>query len=95
MATATTTRDHEKIRRWIEERGGKPATVSATKGKEGAGILRIDFPSDGRDQGLEPVSWEEFFQKFDEAQLEFLHQNETSDGETSRFFKFVRTDEDE
>jgi hypothetical protein len=89
MATATTTRDHEKIRHWIEQRGGKPATVSATKTSGGAGILRIDFPSDGRDEGLEPIGWDEFFKKFDEAQLEFLHQDKTTDGQTSRFFKFV------
>jgi hypothetical protein len=31
------TRDHETIRRWAEQRGGRPAMV------EGTNILRIDF----------------------------------------------------
>jgi hypothetical protein len=32
----------DQIKRWVEERGGKPATVKGTE-KE-AGVLRIDFP---------------------------------------------------
>ena len=89
MSAATITTDHKEIRQWIEQRGGKPATVSATKGSEEAGVLRIDFPEEEADEGLESISWEEFFNKFDEEELAFLHQDETSDGNTSRFCKFV------
>lgn len=84
-----TTTDHETIRRWAEERGGKPATVRGTGGDEEAGILRIDFPGYGGEQSLEEISWEEFFEKFEEKKLAFLYQEETSGGEESRFFKFV------
>lgn len=85
-----TTTDHDTIRRWIEERGGRPATVRGTeRGGEDAGILRVDFPGRGEDQKLEPLEWDEFFQKFDEADLAFLYQDETKSGDTSRFFKFV------
>lgn len=89
MAQAQKTTDHKTIQRWVEERGGKPATVSSTKAGDHAGILRIDFPIDGVDENLEHISWDEFFQKFDEEELAFLHQDETADGKTSRFFKFV------
>jgi hypothetical protein len=41
---AKTTTDHDEIRRWIEERGGKPATVSRTAEGDEPGILRVDFP---------------------------------------------------
>lgn len=88
---ATTTTDHETIRNWIQERGGVPATVEGTAGEgEDAGILRVDFPDPGGDDGhLMTISWEEFFAKFDGAQLGFLHDEKTADGEISRFCKFI------
>lgn len=84
------TTDHNTIRRWIEERGGRPATVRGTeRGSEEAGILRVDFPDRGEEQKLEPLGWDEFFDKFEKADLAFLYQDQTKDGDTSRFFKFV------
>ena len=84
MSEATTTTDHDEIRKWIEERDGRPAIVR-TKGK--GGILRVDFGEP--DEALEPVEWDEFFKIFDENDLAFLHQDETGGGKTSRFNKFV------
>lgn len=87
---ASTTTDHKTIRSWVEERGGVPATVESTSiDKDGVGILRIDFPYAGRNDQLSTISWEDFFEKFDEANLAFLHDSMTSDGEMSRFNKFV------
>ncbi|MBZ9936952.1 hypothetical protein LB518_11655 [Mesorhizobium sp. BR1-1-16] len=84
MSEAKKTRDHDEIRRWAEQRDGKPARVK-TRGK--GGILRIDF-GEPEDE-LEPISWEAFFEIFDENDLDFLHQDRTADGGTSRFNKFV------
>lgn len=53
-------------------------------------MLRIDFPGYGDDSKLEGISWEVFFDKFEESELAFLHQDKTAGGETRRFFKFVR-----
>lgn len=83
------TRDHEEIRRWVEERGGQPATVETTARRGQAGLLRIDFPGYGDAGDLAPISWDEFFQKFDEENLEFLYQDESASGAPSRFNKFV------
>ncbi len=83
-----TTTDHDEIRRWVEERDGRPATVKGTGGDDDAGLLRIDFPGGSGDR-LEEISWEDFFEKFDEKKLAFLYQDETSAGKESRFFKFV------
>jgi hypothetical protein len=82
---AKRTRDHDAIRRWAEQRGGRPTMV------EGTQILRIDFddPDGSRDENLVPVSWDEFFRVFDERGLEFLYQEHTQDGHVSRFNKFV------
>src|SRR4051812_28783974 len=85
MSKATTTTDHDEIRRWAEEREGRPAVVRTKKGR--GGILRFDFGE--RDEALEPVSWDEFFRIFDESRIAFLHQDEIGEGATSRFFKFV------
>ncbi|MEY9122088.1 hypothetical protein [Bradyrhizobium yuanmingense] len=82
------TTDHNVIRKWAEERGGKPATVKATEKDGHAGILRIDF--DPPDEGLDRISWDKFFETFDEAGIAFLHQDRTKDGKLSRFHKFVR-----
>ncbi|MBM3605012.1 MAG: hypothetical protein FJX25_09705 [Alphaproteobacteria bacterium] len=84
MTQSHTTRDHDEIRKWAEARDGHPAKVD-TGGK--GGILRIDFgePEDS----LTPMEWDEFFQIFDDNDLEFLYQEKTADGGTSRFNKFV------
>lgn len=84
-----TTTDHETIKKWVEERDGKPAKVSGTEESgKGGGILRINFPGYA-EANLENISWDEFFEIFDERNLQFLYQEELKDGGTSRFFKFV------
>ncbi len=87
---ATTTTDHQTIKQWIQERGGVPATVEETaETPDGIGILRVDFPHGHRNDSLSTISWEDFFAKFDESRLAFLHEDATTDGEISRFCKFV------
>jgi hypothetical protein len=88
MSDSQTTLSHKDIKKWVEERGGRPATVRDTEDDGHAGILRIDFGP--KDERLEEIEWEEFFRKFDEADLAFLHQDRTKDGKLSRFHKFVR-----
>lgn len=87
---AQTTTDHERIRRWAEERRGAPATVKSTKrGGQGAGLLRIDFPGFSGARSLEKISWDDWFEQFEESNLAFLYQDKTKDGKQSRFFKLV------
>lgn len=82
------TTDHDTIRRWAEERGGRPAAVADTHQGDDTGIIRIAFQ--GETEGLEDVTWEELFETFEEKSLAFLYQEQTKDGGTSRFFKFIR-----
>jgi len=84
MSSAQTTTDHDKIRSWVEARGGRPARVKSTAPD---GMLRIDF--DEPEENLEEISWEDFFGIFEERQLAFLYQEKTDDGNESRFNKFV------
>ncbi|MHB8598123.1 MAG: hypothetical protein ACYDER_15070 [Ktedonobacteraceae bacterium] len=93
--TSNTTTDHDEIRKWVEARQGKPATVQRTESGDEPGVLRIDFPGYSGAGSLVEISWEDFFQKFDEKNLAFLYQDTTSSGEQSRFFKFVSRDTSE
>jgi hypothetical protein len=83
-----TTTDHDLIRKWVEARGGHPARVPGTE-RSGAGLLRVQFPESEGANELEPISWTDFFAKLDEKNLAFLYQETTSDGELSRFNRFV------
>jgi hypothetical protein len=87
MSDAQTTTDHATIRRWADTRGGRPASVKGT-GHGEAGVLRIDFEPELA-EGLELISWDDFFEKFETERLGFLHQDRTADGSVSRFHKFV------
>jgi hypothetical protein len=86
---AKTTTDHNEIRRWAEERGGKPTHVKGTGGKGDPGILRIDFPGYSGEGKLEPISWDDFFKKFDEQQLALTYQEVTAEGQKSNFNKLI------
>lgn len=91
--TTTTTTDHETIRKWVEERGGWPASVKRTRGQRGKddpGIIRIDFPGYSGEGSLDRIGWDEFLKKFDENKLAFVYQEATSGGEKSNFNKIVK-----
>jgi anaerobic selenocysteine-containing dehydrogenase len=87
--SSKTTYSHDEIRKWAEARGGKPTHVKGTGGKNDPGILRIDFPGYSGEGKLEPISWDEFFEKFDEQELALVYQEKTADGEKSNFNKIV------
>ena len=86
------TTDHDEIRKWVEARGGVPATARSTGRKDEPGVLRIQFQEQESGDSLEEISWDDFFEKFEEQKLAFLYQDETKQGKTSRFFKFVNRD---
>ncbi len=83
--SAKTTTNHGTIRRWVEERGGHPASVKGTGKKNDPGVLRIDYPGYSGEGELEPISWDRFFDAFDAKRLAFLYQDEKD----SRFSKLI------
>lgn len=86
-----TTTDHDEIKSWVEKRDGYPARIKISKEKnqnpEEAGILRIGFEKEN--DSLEEISWDEFFEIFDNGHLVFLYQNKTESGGQSRYFKLI------
>jgi Rho termination factor, N-terminal domain len=89
------TTNHDVIRRWAEERDAVPATVAGTEHGDHLGVLRFDFGSNGRDDRLRQVSWEEWFATFDARRLNFLYQQERSDGRQSNFFRLESPDRED
>jgi len=88
-AASYTTTNHDVIRAWAEARGGQPAEVGDTDTGDG-GVLRIEFRHE--DNRLDEVDWDAFFNVFEDRNLAFLYQEKTSDGEISRFNKFLSRD---
>lgn len=92
MAESPETRrtdDHDTIRQWAEKRHARPARVKRTGDDDDPGVLRLDFPGYTGDDELEEISWDDFFQKFDEKGLAFIYQEQTESGELSNFNKLV------
>ncbi|MFP5363184.1 MAG: hypothetical protein ACLGI5_10700 [Thermoleophilia bacterium] len=87
------TTHHDVIRRWAEERGGVPATVEGTEHGDHLGVLRLDFGGDG--ENLRHVGWEEWFGTFDARRLNFIYQEERSDGGNSNFFRLESPDRED
>jgi hypothetical protein len=86
MAEVTT--DHDTIRKWAESKGGKPAAVDRTHKGGDVGIVRIIFPDNPQSEhdALVEISWEEFFEQFEESKLALLYD------EKSLFSKIVGRD---
>lgn len=84
------TTDHDTIRNWAEERGGRPAHVEGTEDGD-SGLLRIDFSDD---DSLKDISWDGFFEEFEENDLALVYQDETDEGEESYFAKLVSREEE-
>jgi hypothetical protein len=63
--------------------------VAQDKGGTGRGdhlgVLRIDFGGD--DDKLRHISWDEWFDTFDSRGLNFIYQEQRSDGQQSNFFR--------
>ena len=51
-------------------------------------MLRINFSSNTK-EGLNDISWELFFEIFDENNLAFLYQEENIDGDQAKFYKII------
>lgn len=85
---AKTTTDHEEIRHWAEDKGGKPAAVERTHKKGDVGIIRIMFPDNPQSEhdALVEISWDEFFKEFDKRELALVYD------EDSLFSKIIGRD---
>ncbi len=90
MASAHALTDHDAIRKWAESRGAKPACVKGTgQSADDVGMIRLDFPDYTGEETLEPISWDEWFEQFDESNLALIVQDQIANGDEGHFNKFV------
>ncbi|ABC92209.1 hypothetical conserved protein [Rhizobium etli CFN 42] len=82
MARFGTTADYNRIRHWIEERGGHPARIKDATDSE---TVCVDFSSETQEE----ISWDEFFHGLDGSRRAFLHRTKADD-DRARFAKIVR-----
>ena len=76
---ASTTTDHGEIRKWAEAHGGKPAAVDSTHSGSEVGLIRLMFPESKQSDHhhLVEITWEEFFEKFEDTKLALLYESDS------------------
>lgn len=91
MATtkSKTTTDHARIQRWAEARDAHPAKVRGTGRGDDPGMIRLDFPGYSGADKLEEITWDDWFQSFDDNDLALVYQDRTASGKQSNFNKLV------
>jgi hypothetical protein len=87
------TTHHDVIREWAQARDAVPATVEGTEHDDHLGVLRFDFGGDN--DRLRRVSWQEWFRTFDDRRLNFIYQENRSDGAQSNFFRLESPDRED
>jgi hypothetical protein len=79
--------DHEESRQWAAERGARPSSIPGTDGDGYPGTIGLDFPEWSDNARLQHITWEDWFEAFDDNNLALLVQEGTS-----RFNRLVSRD---
>ena len=82
--------DHDAIQHWAEDRGATPSCVKKTGRKGDIGMIRLNFPGYSGEESLQAISWDEWFEQFDESNLALIVQDTTAGGQKSNFNKLVK-----
>jgi hypothetical protein len=90
------TREHDVIRLWAETRHAEPATGEATPSgpqtvhvNDGGAGIRFNFPGAA---AFRPISWEEWFENFDQHHCAFVCDNDRSMPLSNRY-RIVNADD--
>ncbi len=90
------TRDHDVIRQWAKARQAEPATGEATRSgpatvnvNDGGAGVRFNFPGAS---AFRPISWDEWFQNFDQHHCAFVFDNDNSIRPVSNHYRIVNAD---
>jgi hypothetical protein len=81
------TTNHEVIKRWARARQAKPATIEGTERGGRPGVLTFNFPGWKEGGRLKQVTWDDWFRTFDSRRVNFIYQEQKSDGRQSNFFR--------
>ncbi len=89
VAQGKLTTDKEKIKQWIQTYKGWPAIKLMETADSIETVLAIVFPGGEGDHVIRRLSWEEFFQKFDQLKLVFLYEEATGNQKPDLCYAFV------
>jgi len=64
--------------------------VKKTGRKGDIGMIRLNFPGYSGEESLQAISWDEWFEQFDESNLALIVQDTTTGGQKSNFNKLVK-----
>ena len=78
-----TTTDHDEIRTWVDEHGGRPSLRERKDTMPG--IIDINFDTLENNNIEETISWDEFFDIFDSLNMQFRFD---SSGEEKKDFSY-------
>jgi hypothetical protein len=90
MSSTKRTTDHSEILRWAESQGAQPALVKDSTSHYDPGVLRIRVPGSDLGPRAEPLTWDAFFQKFDEEALALVLPEQTHEAVDHGQIKLVR-----
>lgn len=86
------TTDHATIRAWVEEHGGFPAHVAQSEGQGDQGLLRVGFTDADNEEQLKDISWDAFFEEFEEKDLAFVYREKPPRDENQPVVRLVERD---
>ncbi|MDX1667317.1 MAG: hypothetical protein R3350_08810 [Saprospiraceae bacterium] len=66
--------DHDEIKSWAESRKARPVQIQKFEGENILDRVKFRFPSE-RFPEEEDLTWEQFFEIFDEERLEFVFED--------------------
>ena len=90
MSSTKKTTDHSEILKWAESSGAQPALVKDSTSHFDPGVLRIRVPGSDLGPRVEPLSWDVFFQKFDEEALALVLPEEAHEHVDQMQIRLVR-----
>lgn len=81
------TTNHDVIQRWARARNAKPATIQGTEHDGRPGVLTFNFPGWREGGKIQQITWDDWFKTFDTRRVNFIYQEQKSDGRQSNFFR--------
>lgn len=82
--------EHRVVREWAEKRGLVPTTIRGTWGSDLPTPLQLTEPEADADPARIELTWDQFFEIFEDRQLAFTYQDDDVSGVPSQYYKFER-----
>ena len=89
MGKRLTTMDHDEIKSWISNRGGKPVIIEEQKSEGPVTSLSVEFDEkEVSGEVKEDLDWNGFFEIFEKKMLAFQYDEDEGD-KKNKSFKIV------